>query len=287
MNCPICQKEVKNLQAHTRLAHPAEYKKEQGSMDIPKRIVEVGVPPVPKKKGKLEGIGEALNDKTTRFMLLVKVVMVALLGGTFFGGAFSLAGSNILELPFLWFAIVEGLILLAMKKDIGFNVKFHALKLLKRNPRVIYHIDGSKVITRLAVSYNPPTSSFKTGGKPSVDVEVTPDALLTDDSFGLPAGIHIGTERQLKNLFEEAGDYFTAKQVDLMVKDAEQLGELKSTEKLDKLVQIGYLVVGASAITVIVCLLTWSTVGEIQASFNAMIPILQQIPTLLQNTLGA
>lgn len=270
--CPVCNEEFMRLDAHIRAKHPTT------------GIVEVA-PPSVKKKGKLEEIGEALADKQRRFMLIVKVIFVALLGGTFFGGALSLAGSSVVDAPFFWFAIIEGGILLAMKKDIGFNIKYYALKLLKRNPRVIYHVDGSKVITRYAVSYNPPTSSFKTSGKPAVEVEVTPDALLTDGNFGLPAGLHIGTERQLKNLFEEAGDYFTAKQVDLMIKDAEQLGELKSTEKLDKLVQIGYIVAGATVIGVVFSILSWSTIGEMQAAFNSIYPMLTQIPQLLKNTL--
>jgi hypothetical protein len=70
-----------------------------------------------------------------------------------------------------------------------------------------------------------------------------------------------------------------------MVKNAEQLGELKSTEKLDKLLFVGYIIAGAAVVGVIVSLLSWTTIGDLKKSFDALLPLLQGIPQLVQNTL--
>lgn len=283
IKCEICGKEnVKNMGAHKRFCpgvpKPAE------------TIAEVLPPTVPEtKRGRLsnalDGFKQIISDKVARLILLAQLGLVLLVLTFLVAGAWHLAGNVLVEMPFFWLSMVLMLVLVLVRKDIMFNVMFFVLKTLKRNPRIVYHVDGSKVLTRYAVSYNPATSSFKLAGKPALEVEVTPDALLTDGSYSTPAGLHVGGERSLRSLFTEAGDYFTAKQVDLMVKDAEQLGELKSTEKLDNLIKIGYIVAGAAILGVIVSVLTWSSVGELTASFDKVYPMLAQVPELLKNTL--
>lgn len=270
------------------MAHPLEWGRAKEKPPAP-NANSGSAPPVPKKLGKLGSFlmdfKAILADKYEKLTLLIKLFVYGGIIAGFMGGILYASGQVTAEMPFLWLSIILGALLVIVRKDLTFNLKFFLLQKLRRNPRVVYHIDGSKVITRMVLSYNPPTSTIKMGGKPPLEIEVTPDALLTDSSYSVPAGVHIGSEKNLKNLYKEAGDYFTAKQVDLMIKDAEQLGELKSTEKLDNLLKIAYIVAGAAVVGVVFSILTWSAVGDLTAAWQSVAPLLRQIPEVLKNRL--
>ena len=215
------------------------------------------------------------------------VAVGATTAGLAIGGIIAMAMVPAIGVPFLPLSMLLGIALLVVRKDLPFNLKFLALKLAKKNPRIIYHIDNSKTITRLVEVYNPQLNELILGrGKRAPVIDWTPESQLIDGARTVASGIHVGSERTLRDIFKEAGDLWTAKTVDIMLKDAEQLGELKSTEKLDKLVQIGYIVAIAAVIGAIVSVLTLTSVGELVERIDVMIPMLKNIPALLTSSLG-
>ena len=215
------------------------------------------------------------------------VALGAAVAGLLAGGVIAMAVVPEIGVPFLPLVILMGFILLIMRKDIPFNLKFLALKLAKKNPRVIYNIDNCKTITRVVEGYNPQLNTVNIGrGKRAPVIDWVADSQLIDGALMVASGIHVGGEKVLRDIFKEAGDLWAAKTVDMMIKDAEQLGELKSTEKLDKLVQIGYIVALAAVIGTVVSVLTLTSVGELVERIDVIIPMLQNIPALVANSLG-
>jgi len=291
--CPKCGKQnIQRMGAHFRFCKGAQVEAAPlppppVPAPAPARALDNPLPKPVKEPGRLKRFTshfkETMADKFEQTAIVAQLLVAALIVAAFMGGVIHLSGAVLVEQPFFWLAFVFGALLLVMRKDVGFNLKYFVLNKLKRNPRIIYHVDGSKVLSRMVVGYTPSVSSFKIGGKPPLEVEVTPDGLLTDNNYSMPCGIHVGGERSLRNLFAQASDYFTAKQVDLMIKDAEQLGELKSTEKLDKLIMIGYIVAGAAVVGVVVSILSWAAIGDLTTAWAAVAPRLDSIATMLSS----
>lgn len=291
MKCEVCGGEFKNVAVHKRHKHPEV-------ITAPEPLPAVVVPAAPANNGSTPPQGKLnlflarakieLNDKYEKIVIVGQLLVLSLAFAALMAGFFILHTQQtpLSELPFFGLAVVLLVIIFIMRKDLGFNIAFHVLKLMKKNPRIIYHVDGSKAVSRLVVGYDPKKGIIVLGrGAKATEIDITPDAVLYDADRNVPGGVHVGAERALLNLFKSAGDYWTAKQVDIMLKDAEQLGELRSNERINKMLNILYIVAGAAVISVLVGVITWTSVGQLNTSISILSSQLQGIPELVKNTL--
>jgi hypothetical protein len=217
----------------------------------------------------------------TKKQLVGAVSLGALTLGLAAGGTYSIFGG--VGMPFLPITSLLAFVLFALRKDIPFNLKLLAYKFGKKNPRVIYHADSSKSIQRMIVPFNDREGTAQL--RSDMKVELTPKALLVDSQRNIMSAIHVGAEKTIRDLFETASDFFTAKQVDLMLKDAEQLGELRSTEKLDKIVKYALIALVIVAIGAGASVMTLMSMGELTQQIDKLIPLLQGIPEIVKNSL--
>jgi len=187
-------------------------------------------------------------------------------------------------MPFLPLTMLIAAVVFIMRKDLVFNIKLLALKIAKRNPVVTYQVSTNKNIVRGVDTFNEKSGQILHGSKAQqIKVDWSPEGQLIDGSHHLPACIHVGADTQIKNLFSSAADTLGAKQIGIMLKDAEQLGELKATEKIDKLVQYAVIALVVVGIGTAVTVMNMVSIGELTETLT---PLMKAASVTVKNKLA-